>query len=330
MTNSSSEQRPGEFELIAKLFAPLSRKAPGAYGLTDDAATIAPPLGEELVVTADLLTEGVHFRAEDPADLIARKALRVNLSDLAAKGARPRGYFLSLALPRSVTGAWLKSFVGGLEQDQNEFALSLLGGDTTSTDGPLTIAITAFGTLPVGTMTRRSGAKPGDLIFISGTIGDAGAGLAVLRRSHNPGPNEDALIRRYQIPDPRTVLGAALRGVAHASLDVSDGLLADLGHIARRSGVRLLLNAERIPISPALQSMAGSSVETIIAAATAGDDYEIAFTISPSAKDMIAKASHTANTPVTEIGRVVEGEGVVLLDSAGIEIPVLKRGYEHF
>jgi thiamine-monophosphate kinase len=330
MTNSSSENRPGEFELIAKLFAPLSRDAPGAYGLTDDAATIAPPAGEELVVTTDMLTANVHFRPDDPPDLIARKALRVNLSDLAAKGARPLGYFLSLALPRHVTGPWLETFVLGLEQDQNEFAIALFGGDTTATDGPLTISITAFGSLPIGTMIRRNGAKPGDLVFVSGSIGDAGAGLAILKRAYHGGVEEKALVHRYQLPCPRTVLGEALRGLAGASLDVSDGLLADLGHVARASGVRILVDAEKIPISAAFRSTADLIVETIVAAATAGDDYEIAFTVSPSAKDMLARLAREANTPVTEIGRVIEGEGIALLDSSGDKIPVLVSGYAHF
>lgn len=330
MTNSSSENRPGEFELIARLFAPLSRNAPGAYGLTDDAATIAPPAGEELVVTADLLTAGVHFRAEDPPDLIARKALRVNLSDLAAKGVRPLGYFLSLALPRHVTGPWLESFAKGLEQDQAEFAIALLGGDTTATDGPLTLSITAFGSVPVGTMIRRNGAKNGDLVFVSGSIGDAGTGLALLKRAGRLNPDEERLVRRYQIPEPRTGLGQVLRGVACASLDVSDGLLADLNHIARTSGVRVLVNADAIPLSPALVSVSGRSRETVVSAATAGDDYEIAFTIPPSAKDMLIHIAGKAKTPVTEIGRVIEGEGVGLLDSSGNEIPVSKKGYEHF
>jgi thiamine-monophosphate kinase len=330
MTNSSSENLRSEFELIAKLFAPLSRNAPGAYGLTDDAATIASSAGEELVVTADLLTEGVHFRADDPPDLIARKALRVNLSDLAAKGAKPLGYLLSLAFPHRLNTPWLESFAGGLEQDQSEFAVALFGGDTTATDGPLVISITAVGTLPVGTMIRRNGAKPGHLVFVSGSIGDAGAGLAVLRRQGRRDANEDSLVHRYQLPMPRIALGQALRGMAHASVDVSDGLLADLGHIARASGARVLVDANRIPISAALGTKAGRSKEAIITAATAGDDYEIAFTAPATAKEAVSRIGHETNTPVSEIGRVVEGEGIVLLDSAGNEIAVSRKGYEHF
>jgi thiamine-monophosphate kinase len=329
MTNSSSKERPSEFELIAKLFAPLSQGAPGAYGLTDDAATIPLVPGEELVVTTDLLSEGIHFRADDPPDLVARKSLRVNLSDLAAKGAVPRGYLLSLALPRDVTMPWLESFASGLELDQKEFSVSLFGGDTTATDGPLIISITAFGTLPSGTMIRRNGAKAGDLIFVSGSIGDAGAGLAILK-GELAADAEGSLTGRYRLPSPRTLLGPALRGVAHAALDVSDGLLADLGHLARTSGVRVLVDADRIPISAALESIAGRSPESIINAATAGDDYEIAFSAPAVAREAIARAASKGNTLVTEIGRVVQGAGVILLDSTAREIPVSRQGYEHF
>jgi thiamine-monophosphate kinase len=327
MTNSSSD-RPGEFELIAKLFAPLSVKAAGAYGLTDDAATIQPPPGCELVVTADLLTADVHFRAVDPPELIARKALRVNLSDLAAKGAAPLGYLLSLALPRDWTLPWMQAFAGGLDVDQDIFSVALLGGDTTSTAGPLTIAITAFGFVPAGTMLRRNGAKPGDLVFVSGTIGDAGLGLAALNGDlpNISSSDRDALVSRYQRPSPRLALGGALRGVATASLDVSDGLLADLGHIAKISGLRLAVDADRIPLSPALRTSGGS----LLSAVTAGDDYEIAFTAPAAKRDKVLRAAAQAAMPVTEIGRVEAGAGVALLDSSGREIPVSRTGYRHF
>jgi thiamine-monophosphate kinase len=332
MTNSSSENRPGEFELIAKLFAPLARNAPGAFGLTDDAAILSPALGEEIVVTADMLTEGVHFRSDDPPDLIARKALRTNLSDLAAKGSVPHGYLLSLALPRSIDFSWLQSFASGLEEDQRQFSLALLGGDTTATSGPLTIAITAFGMLPVGTMIRRNGAKEGDAVFVSGTIGDSGEGLAVLNGKRAGGPATDCehLASRYRLPVPRLALGRALRGIASASLDVSDGLIADLGHIATASRVKISVKANQIPRSSAAKAVAGESVAAIVNAATAGDDYEIAFTAPGTARQEIARIASETATPVTEIGIVEAGGGVVLLDSAGSEIPVSRKGYRHF
>ncbi|HEY2071853.1 MAG TPA: thiamine-phosphate kinase [Rhizomicrobium sp.] len=293
--------------MIARLFAPLATSR-GAFGLTDDAAVVSPPRGHELVVTADALVAGVHFFADDPPELIARKALRVNLSDLAAKGAKPLFYLMTLALPHNVRYDWLKAFARGLAKDQREFGLSLLGGDTTATPGPLTISITAFGSVPKGRMLRRKGARPGDLVYVSGTIGDAGEGLALLRRKRTA-PKK--FIDRYRLPMPRLALGLALRGMASAALDVSDGLLADLGHIAEVSNVRIAVEAGRIPVSRGVDP---------VRAAVAGDDYEIAFT----AHKPVALAG------VTRIGRVERGRGVVLLDAAGEEIAVKRKGFAHF
>jgi len=331
MTNFSSE-RPGEFELIAKLFAPLAAKAPGAFGLTDDAATFRPPTGEELVMTADLLSADTHFRAKDPPELIAKKALRVNLSDLAAKGAMPRGYLLSLALPRDWTASWMAAFARGLADDQSAFSISLFGGDTTATDGPLTIAITAFGTLPEGTMIRRNGARPGDLVFVSGTVGDAGAGLAILLGTLAQGPaaEQAAVIGRYHLPTPRMALGQALRGIASAALDVSDGLLADLEHIADTSAVRIVLRAKEVPLSPAYRRLVGGEDKALVGALTAGDDYEIAFTAAPSLRNAVLQAAARTGTSISEIGRVEDGSGVAVLDSNGREIPVSRKGFRHF
>ena len=332
MTNFSSESRPREFELIARLFVPLARHSPGAFGLTDDAATITPHPGDEIVVTADMLTEGIHFRSDDPPDLIARKALRTNLSDLAAKSAVPLGYLLSVALPRTLTLSWLETFAKGLGDDQTEFGVSLLGGDTTVTAGPMTIAITALGTLPVGTIIRRNGAKPGDIVFVSGTIGDSGAGLAILAGELSSGTEKDrdALILRYRLPMPRLALGRKLRGIATSSIDISDGLLADIGHTAETSGVRVLIDADRIPLSAALKSVKGPTQKTFTEAAAAGDDYEVAFTAPDAVRDIVDKIAAASGTPVVEIGRIEAGSGVVLLDSAGREIPVSSSGYEHF
>ncbi|MGB8601898.1 MAG: thiamine-phosphate kinase [Rhizomicrobium sp.] len=330
--------RPSEFDLIAQLFAPLAT-APGALGLTDDAALIAPPVGHEMVITTDALVEGVHFLATDPPQSIARKALRVNLSDLAAKGAVPAGYLLALSLPARLDFDWLKNFAHGLALDGAEFSLPLLGGDTTSTPGPLTIAITALGFVPKGAMPRRGGAKPGDYVYVTGTIGDAGAGLELLlgatapRRSAAP---EDAaygvrqldadndaalyLIDRYRVPTPRLAQGLALRDVVTASLDVSDGLIADLGHIADVSHVKIVVDAGLIPLSPALRRVWGAGEDAVLRAATAGDDYEIAFTAGPL---------DAAAFGVCRIGRVSEGAGVFLMGSAG-EIAVSRAGYRHF
>jgi thiamine-monophosphate kinase len=303
MTNSSSE-----FDLIARYFAPLA-KAPGAFGLRDDAAIIESRAGHDLVVTTDALVAGVDFFESDPPDSIAKKALRVNLSDLAAKGAEPFGYLLVLSLPR-VEHVWLEAFARGLSEDQEMFECGLLGGDMSSTPGPLTIAITAFGEVPKGRMIRRAGAKPGDGVFVTGTIGDSGGGLALLKAGTTTGP----LVERYRVPEPPVAFAPALREIATAAIDVSDGLLADLEHLAK--DVRIVVEAERIPRSQALRSLWGDSLDAIVRAATAGDDYQIAFT-APDA-------------PATRIGRVEAGRGVVLLDAEGREVAVPRRGFTHF
>jgi thiamine-monophosphate kinase len=330
MTNSSS--KPGEFDLIAKYFAPLAADAVGAYGLKDDAACIAPPQGEEFIITTDLLSGGTHFFADDPPDLISRKALRVNLSDLAAKGAKPVGYLLSLALPGDTSSTWVESFARGLREDQRTFEISLFGGDTIATTGPATVSITAFGTLPFGTMTLRNGAKPGDIVFVTGTIGDAAAGLSFLKTQSNESFSKDAnaLIGRYHLPQPRVAIGQKLRGIANSALDISDGLIGDMQHIADTSSVQIVLYADRIPVSVHLQSLFANNQSSLISAVTGGDDYEIAFTTPSSSGDLIQRLAEETQTPVTEIGKVQNGEGIVLMDGGGLEIPIARKGYKHF
>ena len=321
--------RPSEFALIAQLFAPLA-ETPGAFGLTDDAALLPARAGHDLVVTTDAMVEGVHFLADDPPDSVAKKALRVNLSDLAAKGAEPAGYLLALSLPARLGMTWLEGFARGLGEDQKRFAVPLLGGDTTATPGPLTLAITAMGYVPAGAMIRRAGTKAGDGVFVSGTIGDAGGGLALLKGEGAEMSGNDAgvLIERYRLPSPRLALGRALRGVASAALDVSDGLIADLSHIAEVSRVRIIVEAGRVPRSSALRALWGDSPEAVVRAATAGDDYEIAFTAASEGK--AGKAAGLAGVAVTRIGRAEEGSGVALIDSHGREIEVARTGFTHF
>jgi len=319
--------KPSEFALIAKFFAPLATD-PGALALTDDACLLKYYAGSSLVVTTDALIEGIHFLAEDPPNLIACKALRTNLSDLAAKGATPAGYLLALALPEKIDTAFLEEFARGLGEDQKRFGISLLGGDTTATPGPLMLAITALGRVPEGRMIRRSGARPGEGVYVSGSIGDAAAGLALLQGGQPAGRDGDFLIGRYRLPQPRLGLGAALRGVASAALDVSDGLMADLGHLAEVSQVRITVEAACIPRSAALQALWGNTPEAIARATTAGDDYEIAFTAPSEAAAL--KAGKAGDVAVTRIGRVEAGQGVALLGADGSEIPLKRTGYSHF
>ena len=318
--------------MIEEIFAPLAATAPGALGLKDDAAWCALAPGHEMIVTADALVEGVHFLRDDPPALIARKALRVNLSDLAAKGAKPEAYLLTISIAPWVDADWLKAFADGLASDQNEFGIALIGGDTTATPGPLTLSVTALGSIPKGAMLRRNGAGAGELVFVTGTIGDAGAGLAILRGDGDNlrEPDRDMLVRRYLLPQPRLLLGGMLKGIATSSVDVSDGLLADLGHIANVSGVGIAIEAARIPLSPALINLWGEQLDTVIRAATAGDDYEIAFTAPASLRQPLNAAAAEVGVSVVEIGRVEAGSGVTLLGESGQALRVEKPGFTHF
>ncbi len=314
-----------EFELIGTIFAPLAGE--GAFGLKDDAAIIPARPGFDLVVTTDAVAEGTDFFAFDPADSVARKALRVNLSDLAAKGAAPHGYLLTIALPPSITPDWLAVFAQGLAQDQREFGVAVLGGDTARTEGPLSISITAFGFVPQGAMVRRAGARLGDDVYVTGVIGDSGGGLAIFRRERHALSEDmrDALIARYRVPQPPVVFGAYhLRDFANAAVDVSDGLLADLGHISAASGVKLVLDADAIPRSAALRAFWGDEDAAIIRAATAGDDYQIAFTAAPAHREAIASHGFA-----TRIGEAVVGQGSELVRHGRV-LPVARTGFVHF
>lgn len=305
-----------EFGIIEKYFAPLAGE--GAFGLKDDAALLAHRPGHDLVVTTDSITEGVDFFGFDPSPSIARKALRVNFSDLAAKGAAPAHYLLNLSLPRTVTPDWLAGFAEGLAQDQEEYGVTLLGGDTGATDGPLSIAVTAFGFVPSGKMVLRSGARVGDHVYVTGSIGDSGGGLAIFRRENHSlsDADRDSLIAHYRTPAPPVSFASVLRDIAHASIDVSDGLIADLGHIASASGVRIVVEGERVPLSAPLKAQWGDN--TLQRAVVAGDDYQIAFTAPPG-----------LTGPFSHIGRVEAGQGVGLTFN-GAELGLPSRGYRHF
>ena len=305
-----------EFGIIAKYFAPLAGE--GAFGLKDDAALLPAQPGHDLVITTDAIAEGVDFFGFDPSGTIAQKALRVNLSDLAAKGAQAAHYLLNLSLPHTVTSDWLAAFADGLARDQQQFGITLLGGDTGATDGALAIAVTAFGFVPQGAMVKRSGARVGDTVYVTGTIGDSGGGLAIFKREKHSlnDADRDALIARYRVPQPPTTFAPALRGIATASVDISDGLVADLGHLASASGVRIIIDGEKVPLSAPLKALWGKNA--LLRAVAAGDDYQIAFTAAPGLKG-----------PFTAIGRVDAGEGVSLTTD-GAEVAVPKPGYRHF
>ena len=313
----------GEFDRIAKFFKPLAAGFPGALGLTDDAALISPGDGHEFAVTTDALVADVHFRSQDPPDLIARKALRVNLSDLAAMGAEPVCYTLATILPPSTDEAWLDGFVRGLAMDQAEFKIGLAGGDSVKTSGPATLSVTAIGRVETGRALRRSGARPGDRVYVSGTIGDGALGLAALKGRIADDGNA-TLAGRYLLPQPRLGLGRALIGKASAALDVSDGLVADLGHIAETSGVRIVIEAEHVPLSPAAKAAVATDSRLIETILTGGDDYELAFTAPEELPGRLADVA------VTCIGRVEGGGGVTVLDRQGRPVTLSAGGYRHF
>ncbi len=326
-----------EFELIARHFAPLARDFPGAYGLLDDAAVISASPGNELIVKTDAVVSGVDFPADAAPDLIARKALRVNLSDLAAKGARPRAYLLDLIMPTTLEEPWIAEFAAGLARDQAEYGVALIGGDTSSTSGPVVVVVSAFGEAPVRRIIRRGGARPGDAIFVSGTIGDAALGLRVLQGTM-PGITEDCgafLLDRYRLPQPRTALGPALIGVATAAIDVSDGLVADLRHVCEVSGVDAIVDAELVPLSPAAREAIAGHPPLLAVALTGGDDYELLFTAPPSAADRIRELSRSLGIAVTHIGRTAEpfvanSPRVTVLDAARQRLAFTSEGWTHF
>jgi thiamine-monophosphate kinase len=317
----------GEFEFIAARLKPLAAGTPGALDLEDDAALLDPPPGTTLVLTKDAMVAGVHFLADDPPGEIAKKLLRVNLSDLAAMGAAPLGYLLALARANETPESWLAGFCQGLAEDQAEFAIGLLGGDTVSTPGPLTLSLTAIGQVPQRQALRRRGALPGDDLWVSGTLGDAALGLLVLQGKLDPTEDgRDALVRRYRLPQPRLGLGEALRGLAHAALDVSDGLLADLGHILEASGAGAELWAERLPLCTAARDLPGVRD----AALSGGDDYELLFTVPPARREQVVALARRLGLPLTRIGRIEAGSRVRVLDETGQEIAPVRRGWQHF
>lgn len=317
----------GEFAFIETLLRPLAAGSPGALDLGDDAGLIDPPPGASLVVTKDAMVAGRHFLDDDPADLVARKLLRVNLSDLAAMGAEPLCYLLALIRPPSIDDAWLEAFTRGLAEDQGIFGIGLLGGDTAGTPGPLTLSLTAIGHLPKGRALRRDAARAGDLIVVSGTLGDGFLGLQVLKGAlAADGPDRDHLIGRYRLPEPRMALGRRLRGLAHACIDVSDGLAADLGHILERSQVGAVIEAARVPLSTAARPLPGARE----AALTGGDDYELLFTVPAEAEADVAALALGLDVPLTVLGRITAELGLRVLDEAGNPLALAKPGWTHF
>jgi thiamine-monophosphate kinase len=325
-----------EREIIERYFAPLSAGAPGAYSLADDCASIAPRPGDELIVTVDAVVAGVHVMGTDRPGDMAYKAVAVNVSDLAGKAALPLAYLMSIAFPDAPEEDWVAAFTEGLAEAQRDFGLTLIGGDTDTRPGPLSVTITAIGTVPVGRMVHRSSARPGDLFFVTGTIGDAALGLDVCRDGGLHGrwrltdSEAEHLRMRYLRPQPRVGLRQALMAHASAAMDISDGLLKDLASLCRASQCGATIDAKSVPLSLAAAAAlrAEASLEQRIL--TGGDDYEILASVPAGEVAAFVAAARAEGVAVTEIGHVRADQGVCLVGAAGVPLEVRELGWDHF
>lgn len=326
----------GEDALIAEFWAPLAAGFAGTFDLRDDAAVIAPPPGCELVVTTDALIAGVHFFPDEPADAVGWKALAVNVSDLVGKGATPLAYVMNVALP-TLDRDWLKAFAAGLGEAQEAFGCGLVGGDTDRTPGLLSVSITAFGSVPTGSMIRRATAQAGDRVYVAGTVGDVALGLALRRdpelsvRCRLDEAARQYLAGKFSRPRPPLVLVPALRACASAAIDISDGLMKDLGHLCRASGVGARLNAADVPLSSAAQAVLAAEGAVLADLMTGGEDYTVLAAVPPArAKAFEALAAET-RTRVTCIGTLEPASaGVVALNAAGEPMSFTQLGWDHF
>lgn len=318
-------KRIGEFELVARYFAPLARDFAGAGGLLSDNAFLPADSRRDLVVKTDTIVAGVHFLADEKPELVAAKALRVCLSDLAAGGASPFTYQLSLALPKTWRERWVAGFARGLAADQRRYGIVLCGGDTVVTPGPLTVTVTAFGRVPHGRGLTRAGARAGDRLWVTGTIGDGALGL-LAARGQIAAP---ALERRYRLPQPRSILGPRLVGIASATADVSDGLLADAGHIAQASRLAVRIERERVPLSADARRVLADEPSLWANVLGGGDDYELVIAVPLRKERALRAAARAAKVKVAEIGELVRGRGVELT-VAGHPVNAPRKGYVHF
>ena len=320
-----AKRRMGEFELIAKYFAPLAKGFAGARGLQSDNAFLPADSRHDLVVKTDTIVSGVHFLADEKPELVAARALRVCLSDLAAGGSTPYAYQLSLSLTRDWTERWVAGFARGLAADQRRFGIALSGGDTTGTPGPTTVTIAAFGRVTRGKGLGRDGARAGDELWVTGTIGDAALGLLAARGELKA----PTLEKRYRLPQPRTALGPRLVGIANATADISDGLLADAGHIADASRLSVHVERDLVPLSAEAKRVLARKPTLWAHALGGGDDYELAIAVSPRKRERLLAASHAAGVKVTHIGAFARGRGVALTVSGHAQ-RAAQTGYVHF
>lgn len=327
---NGSEAMPDEFTLIDELLAPLA--GPEGLGLKDDAAVLSPRAGHDLVFTKDTIAEGRHYLPDDPPETVAKKLLRVNLSDLAAKGATPLGYLLSTAWSSETSFEWMKQFVAGLREDQSEFGLHLWGGDTIKTSGPSVFSLTGIGEVPTGQMVTRSGAQVGDELWVTGTIGDAALGLKAAQgqlRALSDG-DRDILIEGYRVPEPPVAFGSKLPEIASAAIDVSDGLLADLAHLCEQSSVGACIEKRNIPLSEVVNKCLEIDNQQWQLVSGGGDDYQILFTAPVEKKEQVLELAGGEGVRVSRLGVIAKETGVVLLDEAGQPIDAVPAGFTHF
>ena len=326
------KKRPSEFALIERLFSPLTSSHTGAANLKDDCATLPITSGYDAIYSVDTLVEGVHFFGEDAAHSVAKKMLRVSLSDIAASGGSPRGYLIALSLPGDISFEWLENFAKGLAEDQIKFNVVLLGGDTTSTSGPLTLSLTAIGEVPIGKAIRRSGVDVGDDIYVTGTVGDAALALSVVNQigrkealQHYPN-----LLERYILPQPRVALGPLLIDIATSCIDVSDGLCADLNQICEASQVGAEIKQAAIPLSLIAKKLVKNNKNNWQYVLGGGDDYELLFTANKNKRKVIKKLANQIGVPISRLGSIKTAGGVLVLNKTGDLVPVDVQGWKHF
>ena len=336
MTSEQQDQRLRGEEALIRLLAPLTSDAPGAFGLADDCALIAVEPGTQLVLKTDPVAEGVHFFRDDAPEDIGWKALAVNASDLAAKAARPLGYLMALSFPEAPTTAWFQRFAAGLTAAQTAFGCRLLGGDTDRRAGPITITITILGTVAARGMVRRGTAQAGDVLFVSGTLGDAFLGLALRKDAALSGrwglEREEAqhLIQRFLRPQPRLALASALQAHATAAMDLSDGLAKDLARMCAASGCAGSVRLADVPVSAAAAKVAAADPALAVAMVTAGDDYEVLAAVPAANADAFVACAVSDGIPVRRIGSMRAGSGVVIEDDDGRPLALDHLGWDHF
>ena len=320
-----------EFEIIKEFFSPLAENE-FSLNLADDVAKLPVDEGYELVFTKDVCIAGVHFFPEDPPELISRKALRVNLSDLVAKGSQPVGYLIGLGLPEDWDRKWLSQFCNGLRQDQKFFGISLLGGDTVRSPQSLFISITAIGKIQCGLFRKRSTARVGDHIYVTGTIGDSYLGLLAQKRQLTLADESDRsfLVSRYLLPEPRINVISLIQKFANASLDVSDGLIGDLNHMCLASNVGAEINIDSIPISSSALNVLTTDQYKQTEIFAGGDDYEILFTVPVSKVEKFESTKKNCGFQITNIGRITANKTIQVLDSDGTNVEFVNTGFKHF